>query len=323
MCTASRYAANPRTALIRRILPGFIVSPAWRTNLFSPPGQAHFKRIRLKSGTVLSISSWRIFISGEMFPRRSTCRTASTRSRTMSCLRPPPAASQTTKKTQATIRNVPMAINNATLPSLPRLAHFKHCHREMNARDGKPFREFRPNSRGLESADHLAGFFNAALPERENILHGYDFAFHAGDFSYAGHLARAVAETSDLHNNVDSRSDLAAYRGVGNVQASHGDHRFQAAQSIPRAIGVNRRKGTIVAGVHCLQHIKCFLASHLADNDAVGPHAQRVNHELALMYSPLSFNIGRPRFQSNDVLLVELQLGRVLDGHNPFPVGNV
>ena len=37
---------------------------------------------------------------------------------------------------------------------------------------------------------------NATFSERENILHGDDLALHAGDFGQAGHLARAIAETS-------------------------------------------------------------------------------------------------------------------------------
>ena len=37
-----------------------------------------------------------------------------------------------------------------------------------------------------------------------------------------------------------------------------------------------------MARVHRLQHVECLDAAHLAEDDAVGPHAQRVAHEIAL-----------------------------------------
>jgi len=35
-----------------------------------------------------------------------------------------------------------------------------------------------------------------------------------------------------------------------------------------------------VAGIHGLQHVERFLAAHLAHDDAVRPHAQRVDDQL-------------------------------------------
>ena len=51
---------------------------------------------------------------------------------------------------------------------------------------------------------------------------------------------------------------------------------------------------------------KRFFAANFADDNAIGPHAQRVDHQLTLIHCAFSFNVGRPRFQPNDVLLVEL-----------------
>src|SRR6202041_431608 len=36
-----------------------------------------------------------------------------------------------------------------------------------------------------------------------------------------------------------------------------------------------------------------------------------------------AFDVGSPSFEANDVLLLELQLGGVFDGHNALYVGNV
>jgi hypothetical protein len=34
--------------------------------------------------------------------------------------------------------------------------------------------------------------------------------------------------------------------------------------------------GAFVARIHGLQHVECFFSAALAEDDAVGPHAQRV-----------------------------------------------
>ena len=49
-------------------------------------------------------------------------------------------------------------------------------------------------------------------------------------------------------------------------------------------------------GVHRLQHVEGLCAADLADDDAVGAHAQRVAHELALPDLTNSFDVGRARF---------------------------
>ena len=77
-----------------------------------------------------------------------------------------------------------------------------------------------------------------------------------------------------------------------------------------------------MAGVHGLQHVKGFLAAHLAYDDAVGPHAQGVDQQLALAYAALAFDVGRTALQPDHVLLLQLQLGRVLDGDDALAGGD-
>ena len=69
-----------------------------------------------------------------------------------------------------------------------------------------------------------------------------------------------------------------------------------------------------MAGVHGLQHVEGFLAAALAEDDAVGPHAQRVLDQLALADFALAFDVGRPRLHAADMRLLQLQFGGVLDG---------
>ena len=69
----------------------------------------------------------------------------------------------------------------------------------------------------------------------------------------------------------------------------------------------------VVAGVHRLQHVEGLGAAALAEDDAVGPHAQRVADQVALGDLAAALQVGRPGLQPDDMRLLQLQLGRVLD----------
>jgi hypothetical protein len=63
-------------------------------------------------------------------------------------------------------------------------------------------------------------------------------------------------------------------------------------------------------------------AAHLAQDDAVGAHAQRIAHQRALRHFALAFDVRRARLQAHHVRLAQLQLGRVLDRHDALVAGN-
>ena len=69
-----------------------------------------------------------------------------------------------------------------------------------------------------------------------------------------------------------------------------------------------------MTGVHGLQHVQRFLAADFADHDAVGPHTQAVDQQLALAHRALAFEVGRAGFEARHVRLLQLQFGRVFDG---------
>ena len=78
-----------------------------------------------------------------------------------------------------------------------------------------------------------------------------------------------------------------------------------------------------MAGVHRLQHVEAFFAAYFAQHDAIWPHAQRVDDQLALAYhAAMSFDVRWPRFQPHNVLLLHLQFGRVFDGDDAFAFRN-
>ena len=66
---------------------------------------------------------------------------------------------------------------------------------------------------------------------------------------------------------------------------------------------------------------KASRAAHLADDDPVGPHPQRVAHQVALGHRAVARGVRRPGLQPHDVLLLKLQLGRVLDRDDPLARG--
>ena len=68
-----------------------------------------------------------------------------------------------------------------------------------------------------------------------------------------------------------------------------------------------------MARVHRLEHVERLGAANLADDDAVGPHAQRVADEIADADLALALDVGGARLEPDHVLLLELQLGGVLD----------
>jgi len=47
-----------------------------------------------------------------------------------------------------------------------------------------------------------------------------------------------------------------------------------------------------VAGVHGLEHVEGLPAAALANDDAIGPHAQRIAHQIANGEGAFAFHIG-------------------------------
>ncbi len=112
---------------------------------------------------------------------------------------------------------------------------------------------------------------------------------------------------------MDRRRDLRTQRVNGEADSRHGHHVLDTAQGVSWRIGVNGGQGTIVAGVHGLQHVQGFAATNLADDDSFGPHTQAVPDEIARGDFTLAFDIRRSRLQSNNVWLLQLQLGGIFD----------
>ena len=71
-----------------------------------------------------------------------------------------------------------------------------------------------------------------------------------------------------------------------------------------------------MARVHRLQHIQRLASTHLAHDNAVRTHTQSVAHEVAHTDFALALDIRRTCFQRYQVILMQLQLGGVLQRHD-------
>ena len=80
---------------------------------------------------------------------------------------------------------------------------------------------------------------------------------------------------------VDGRGDLLPDGPGGQVEAGHEHHGLEPGQGVAGRVGVHGRQRALVAGVHGLEHVEGLAAPDLADDDAVGPHAQRVADQVA------------------------------------------
>ena len=108
-----------------------------------------------------------------------------------------------------------------------------------------------------------------------------DVALHARDLGDLRDAPGAVDEPADVDDQVERRGDLLADRLHRQVEAGHQHHHLEPVQRVARRVGVDRRQRAVVAGVHGLEHVERLGAADLADDDAVGPHAQRVAHQVA------------------------------------------
>ena len=94
------------------------------------------------------------------------------------------------------------------------------------------------------------------------------------------------------------------------------------ASDVARRVGVDGADRAVVAGVHRLQHVERGGVADLADDDAVGAHAQGVADQVADRDLALALDVRRAGLEPHHVVLVELELGGVLDGDDALVVGD-
>jgi len=87
------------------------------------------------------------------------------------------------------------------------------------------------------------------------------FVAVSGNFGDAGDLSGTVAESCHLNDQLDGRSGLLADDWLCQSHVRHQDHRFDPMEAVSRRVGVHRRHGAVVAGIHGLEHIERLRAA--------------------------------------------------------------
>src|SRR5687768_4559400 len=116
-----------------------------------------------------------------------------------------------------------------------------------------------------------------------------------------------------MHDKVERRRDLLANGAHGQIEARHEHHRLDPGERIAWRVGVDGAERPIVTRVHGLEHVESLSAANLADDDAIRSHAERVAYELSNRDLALPLDVLRSCLEAKDMLLIETQLGGVLD----------
>ena len=94
------------------------------------------------------------------------------------------------------------------------------------------------------------------------------------------HGPAAAWPASDLHHQVERRAQLLAHRLQRQADLGQEHHRLETTQRVVGPVGMAGGQRSLVPGVHGLQQSKRLASAGLADEEAVGPHAQGVAHQL-------------------------------------------
>src|SRR3990172_5990346 len=312
--------ANPkRRQEMRMNVPTFLSICACLRRLSICTATLRFARILFSAGTSLSSSLLRT--SG-----RSACsrlRSSRRESRFLiSFLSVHPGATRKYRdRSTARMPTNRIALIQSIVRSLLLLPVCENLGFEMDSRGVDDVEELRPHPGGVELTLYLSLIGQPLLLVHEDVLHDQDIPFHPGDFGYLDDLARPVAQPRHLDHDVQGGAHLFPDRPCGKVISRHQDHRLEARQGVTRGIRVDGRYGAVVPRVHRLQHVQRLASPNLPDDDPVGPHPKGIPDEIPLRHGSLPFDIGGAGLEPHDVLLLEDQLRRILDGDDPFRVG--
>ena len=121
------------------------------------------------------------------------------------------------------------------------------------------------------------------------------------DLDHLGDAAAATPTAPDVHHDVERRLDGSRTAPEREVTAALEHHDLQPPQRVERAVGVARGERAVVAGAHGHHHVEGLRPTDLADDEAIGPHAQRSPHEIADGHLAGALGAARPGLQPHDV----------------------
>ena len=92
--------------------------------------------------------------------------------------------------------------------------------------------------------------------------------------------------------------------------------RLEPGGHVTGRVRVHRGAAALVARVQCREQVDDLRAAHLAHDDPVRPHAQRLPHEVAQRHRAGALDVRRPRLEPHHVRVVGVELGAVLHHHD-------
>ena len=116
--------------------------------------------------------------------------------------------------------------------------------------------------------------------------------------------------------------NLLPHRLDRQFEAGHHDHRFETGHAVARGVGVDRRQrpswpvfmACSMSSVSPPRHSPMMMRS--------GRIRRAFLHQVGGGDAALAFDVRRARFQPDDVVLLQLQFGRVLDRDDALVVRN-
>ncbi len=120
-----------------------------------------------------------------------------------------------------------------------------------------------------------------SLVEDKDVFQGDVAILEALNLRDGQDAAAAINQAALLDNDVQSACHLLSYGRRGQFHTSPHHHGLQTREGVCRRVGMDGGQRTLVAGVHGLQHVQGLGPPHLAHHDAIGAHAQGVDHQVA------------------------------------------
>jgi hypothetical protein len=101
-------------------------------------------------------------------------------------------------------------------------------------------------------------------------------------------------------------------------EPGQGAEGFQAGGYVDGRVGVDGATAAVVAGVERGQEIHYFGAADLADDQAVGAHAEGLADQVAQRDLSGAFDVRRASLEADDVWMIRAEFAGVLDQDQPF-----
>jgi site-specific DNA recombinase len=111
--------------------------------------------------------------------------------------------------------------------------------------------------------------------------------------------SRSVVVTDQVKHNAQPCRKLAVQRGSG--EASGHGQRFEPGWDVLNRVCVHSAAAALVASVERCQQFDDLAATHLPDHQPVGPHPQRLAHQVTHGHLSGSFDVRRPGLERDDV----------------------